>query len=113
MASDVSHPAKNLPLRWKARLSDQPPTVRADPQPRNRRAVEDRTSPASVVIEPTTPVTEMGLPAFKIRQEIEPQPTSALSGAPEPERDLRTGIIVAVACAAIVALVVVGFIILS
>lgn len=104
MASDVSHPSHKLPISWKGRLSDQKPLKRSQKSRRTSSTAEDDTSPAGVVIEPTKPVTELGLPAFKIRQEIDRQPTTDHDDdAPVADR-MTTRVIVALSLVAFVAL---------
>ncbi len=112
MASDVSHPDNNLPLRWKGRLSEQPPIERASKPRKAKSIAEENTSPARVVMEPTEPKTDKGLPAFKIKQEIDPQPTASNTHATSDVTGVRPGAFIALVGIAI-ALVAAGFALLG
>ncbi len=61
---------------------------------REERSTLPDESPAKVVIEPTEPANTQGLPAFKIKQEIDPQPTAADTTERPKLRDMRFGVIV-------------------
>lgn len=108
MPSDVSHPDNKLPLQWKGRLSEQPPLQRRRKVKSRDLALDDDTSPARVMIEPTKPVNEQGLPAFKIKQEIDPQPF-ATDGDDVPDTvGLRLGPVLGLGLAVIAILAVAG-----
>lgn len=94
MPSDISHPDRKLPSAWKARLSEQQPILRKHSAPRDERSVFVDESPVKVVIEPTEPANAKGLPAFKIKQEIDPQPTAADAVEKPKLREMRFGVLV-------------------
>lgn len=113
MASDVSHPERNLPVRWKARLHDQPPIVPDRNVGNESRSIGPGESPVNVVIEPTEPTNAHGLPAFRIKQEIDPQPTDAVSQAGPASREMRAGVMIATIIVALFAMIVTGAVLIG
>ena len=109
MASDVSQTDPKLPPAWKARLSDHQMLPRKIMAPQS--PPQPLEMPSKIVIEPTTPANDDGLPAFKIKQQIEPQPTYTNVPQAPKLRDMRVGVLVAGAIVAIGAFVLVQFLI--
>lgn len=113
MASDVSYPERKLPVRWKARLHDQPPIVREQPKSDESEKIAPGESPINVVMEPTEPVNAHGLPAFRIKQEIEPQPTDAISNVGPRSREVRISVMIGTIVIALLALAVTGIVLID